>query len=205
MGVGGYLEEVNTFQLVEGGRLLFSEGSFCSAVPFLKEGELKVYLLTEAGRELTLYRVLPGQFCLIALLSAYAGIEYPAYTRVERESLIAMLPAEQLLKWIREKDGWHELFLRLLSENFMSVLFLLNRMLSCSVESRLIEYLLTEGKKGYVSKTHEEIAKDIGSVRVVVSRLLKELERVGLLELSRGKVLIKDYKALLKRAESLRP
>jgi CRP/FNR family transcriptional regulator len=205
MGVGGYLEEVNTFQLVEGGRLLFSEGSFCSAVPFLKEGELKVYLLTEAGRELTLYRVLPGQFCLIALLSAYAGIEYPAYTRVERDSLIAMLPAEQLLKWIREKDSWHELFLRLLSENFMSVLFLLNRMLSCRVESRLIEYLLTEGKKGYVSKTHEEIAKDIGSVRVVVSRLLKELERVGLLELSRGKVLIKDYKALLKRAESLRP
>ncbi len=207
------VEEVKNFlegrlspQKVSKGSLLFSEGSFCSAVPFVKEGELKVYLISDSGRELTLYRVVPGQMCILAMITVYSSKEYPAYTRAEEDSLIFMVPGDVALRWFEENHWWRALFMKVLSENFLSVMGMFNSLVSERVEERLINYILscTEGK-GFIEKTHEEIAKDVGSVRVVVSRVLKEMEREGLVELCRGKLFIKDYEALKRRAGIARP
>ena len=72
-----FIERSYPPQKVERGSLIFSEGNVCSAVPFVKDGVLKVYLISQSGRELTLYRVLPNQMCIIAMLTAYSKGEYP--------------------------------------------------------------------------------------------------------------------------------
>lgn len=188
------------------GSLLFFEGSLCSAVPFVKEGELKVYLISDSGRELTLYRVMPGQMCILAMITVYSTKEYPAYTKAEEDSLIFMVPGDLALRWFEENQWWRSLFMNVLSENFISVMGMLNSMVSESVEKRLINYLLSKVEgNGFIEKTHEEIAKDVGSVRVVVSRVLKDLEKDGLIELCRGRLLVKDYEALKRRAGIARP
>ncbi|MDW8294570.1 MAG: Crp/Fnr family transcriptional regulator [Aquificaceae bacterium] len=195
-----------TLERVERGSLLFHEGGPCSAVPFLREGELKVYLLSETGRELTLYRVLPGQMCILAMLTAYSGKEYPAYTRVEKDSSVYMVPSEVALKWFEEQPQWRYLFMKVLSENLLSLLSMVNTMVSERVEKRLACYLLSQAdERGLVEKTHEDIAKDVGSVRVVVSRVLKEFEREGLVDICRGRLVIKNQEALRKRAGNAHP
>lgn len=182
--------------------LLFSKGSICSAVPFLKEGLLKIYLISESGRELTLYRILPGQMCPLALLTAYSKVEYPAYTEAEEDSYVYMIPPETAIKWFEENHWWRTLFMSVLSENLLTLMSTLNSMVSESIKGRLVRYLLMHyGKSSLVEKTHEEIAKDIGSVRVVVSRVLNELEKEGLISLYRGKLFIRDYEALKRRAK----
>ncbi len=188
------------------GSLIFSEGGLCSVVPFLKEGQLKVYLISESGRELTLYRVLPGQMCLLAMLTAYSKSEYPAYTRAEEDSCLYMVPAEMAIKWFEEKHWWRSLFMRVLSENLLTLMLTINSMVSESVKERIVKYLLSNYKDGYlIEKTNEDIAKDVGSVRVVVSRVLKELEKEGFISLCRGKLFIKDYESLKRRVEDTRP
>ncbi len=191
---------------VNRGSLLFSEGSLCSAVPFVKEGELKVYLISDSGRELTLYKVMPGQMCMLAMITVYSNREYPAYTRAEEDSVIFMVPKEIAFRWFEENQWWRSLFMKVLSENLLSVMDTINSMVSDRVEERLIHYLLSEAKgKGFIEKTHEDIAKDVGSVRVVVSRVLKDIERDGLIEVCRGRIFIKDYDALKRRAGITRP
>ncbi len=193
-------------QKVEKGSLIFSEGSLCSVVPFLKEGLLKVYLISESGRELTLYKVLPGQMCILAMLTAYSGNVYPAYTKAEEDCYLYMIPSEIAIKWFEEIHWWRSLFMKVLSKNLLGIMYTLNSMVSESIKDRLISYLLSSCEKGFViEKTHEEIAKDIGSVRVVVSRVLKELEKEGLISLQREKLFIRDYEALKRRANNARP
>ncbi len=193
-------------QRVNKGSLLFSEGSLCSAVPFVKEGELKVYLISDSGRELTLYKVVPGQMCMLAMITVYSNREYPAYTRAEEDSVIFMVPKEIAIRWFEENQWWRNLFMRVLSENLLSVTEIINSMVSNRVEERLIHYLLSEAKgKRFIEKTHEDIAKDVGSVRVVVSRVLKDIERDGLIEVCRGRIFIKDYDALKRRAGTTCP
>jgi len=95
--------------------------------------------------------------------------------------------------------------MRVLSENLLNLMAMLTSKVSESVRERLISYLLSCSKDGsLIEKTHEEIAKDIGSARVVVSRVLKELEREGFIILRRGGLFIKDHEALSKRADSAR-
>lgn len=187
---------------VKKGVLLFSEGSYCTGVPYLERGSLRVFLISDSGREINLYDLMPGQMCIIAMLTLYAGTEYPAYTRAEEDSLIYMIPPDIAISLFEENRWWRSLFMRVLSKNLLSVLGKINSYISERVEERLAKYLLMYAKEGFIQKTHEEIARDVGSVRVVVSRTLKDLEREGLIGLCRGKVFIKDVEGLRRRAEA---
>lgn len=189
---------------VKRGGMLFSEGGLCTGVPYVKRGKLKVYLISEGGREIALYRVHEGQICILAMITAYSGCEYPAYTVAEEDSLLVLVPASVAVRWLEENSWWRSLFMKTLSENLISLLGILNGMLSESAERRLIEYLLDHNlNTKWINRTQEDIARDIGSVRVVVNRVLKELERESFLRLCRGKIEIVDYQGLKRRLEAL--
>ncbi len=188
---------------IEKGELLFHEGAVCSYVPFLKDGKLKVFLLTENGREVLLYSLLPNQMCVLAMLCAYSKEDYPAYSCAEEDSLLVPIPTDVALDWFDRESWWRHLFMRVLSEKVLSVMSLLNGMLSRNVESRLIDYLISHSRNGFIiNKRHEDIAREIGSVRVVVSRTLKRLEQDGLVELGKQSVIIRNLEALKRRAEN---
>ncbi|RMH80253.1 MAG: Crp/Fnr family transcriptional regulator [Acidobacteria bacterium] len=195
-----YVERQFGVQKVKKGSMLFSEGGFCSGVPYLKEGRLKVYLISDNGREITLYWIEPGQMCILAMITVYSGVQYPAYTYAEEDSSLVLVPSATAVRWLHENSWWRSLFMKDLSENVLYLFTLLNSMVSESVERRILQYLLESSRdRRYLEITQEELAKDIGSVRVVVNRVLKSLEREGVVEVLRGKVFIKDHERLKKR------
>ncbi|MFN3472296.1 MAG: helix-turn-helix domain-containing protein, partial [Aquificaceae bacterium] len=86
------------------------------------------------------------------------------------------------VRWFEENRLWRSIFMKVLSENLFTLMFTINSMVSESVKDRMVKYLLSNyGGCNPIERTHEDIAKDVGSVRVVVSRVLKELEREGLI------------------------
>ncbi len=177
------------------GELLFCEGVEVEFIPYLMEGGLKVYILSDSGREILIYKVLPERFCVIAMVSALTGQKYPAYTIAEKDSKVLLIEPDRARRLLDSDAVWRKLFLNELSKGFLSILNLINDITSISVKRRLIQYLMDNiSDECTVKKTHEEIAKDICSSRVVISRLLKELEANGFVSLKRGKVLIKKAK-----------
>ncbi|MFN3813892.1 MAG: Crp/Fnr family transcriptional regulator [Aquificaceae bacterium] len=200
-----YFERRFGLKKIEKGEFLFHEGDACSYVPFLKEGKLKVFLLTENGREVFLYSLLPNQMCVLAMLCTYSKEDYPAYSCAEEDSLLIPIPTDVALNLFDRESWWRGLFMRVLSENLLSIMGLLNDMLSRNIESRLIDYLISHSQENFlITKRHEDIAREIGSVRVVISRTLKKLEKDGLVELRRENVMIKNLEALKRRANNAR-
>lgn len=168
--------------------IIVIEGSKCETVPFVIDGCLKIYFVLESGREITLYELKKGEFCLLSFLSAYKGTPYPACTISVERSKIALIPADVLKFWINEKKYWKEKFMDILSENLFTIFIKLNDILSRKLDSKLACYLLSHGE--IIDKSHEEIAKDIGTSRVVVSRILKHFEKEGAIKIYRKNIKI---------------
>ncbi len=187
------------------GQILFYEGAEIEYIPYVLEGELKIYLISDSGREILLYKVLPDQFCLFALLSFFSHKTYPAYTFVEKNSKIICVNPDYIRNLIEKELFWKNFFINEVSECFLSIVQLINHMTSSKVLIRLIDYLRNYNSDLLIEKTHEEIAKDLGTSRVVISRLLKFLEKQGTLRLMRRKILIVDQNKLEEAKEDFGP
>lgn len=167
----------------------------CNGIMIVEEGQLRPFIVSPEGREITLFRVKTGELCLMTascLLDAIATdimVEAVKDTKVLQVSypiLASLLQAHMEL----------ELYLyKCASEKFSDMLWFLQQVLFFSADQRVARFLLQEGIDN-LSYTHEEIAKLIGTAREVVSRILKYMEEEGLVKLSRGKVTILDRTGL---------
>lgn len=176
-----------------------SPGSLCQASPIVLEGSLKVYLLLESGREIFLYRITAGETCMFTNISILKNIPYPAYAVAEVDTTGLLLDV-RTMKYLFEKYSyWRNFVLEMIAKNFYELFVMLNELLSKRVDKRLIKYLYEKSLKSKILRlTHEDIAKDIGTVREVVSRLLKDLERDEIIQLGRGEIIVKDVERLKK-------
>ncbi len=190
------LTKIGPVKVLRKGDILLSEGEPCTSVPYLLEGKLKVYLILDSGREMTLYTVKPGQVCILGMLSAYTQQPYPAYTVAERKSKVLLIPDTVANELIVKSPAWRNRIFTSLSDTLLATLQVMNEVISKRVDERLAKYLLEREDQGCVNRTHEEIAKDIGTSRVVVSRILKDMERDGLIIIRRGSVILKDRERL---------
>ncbi len=100
---------------VEKGEMLFYEGSHVEYVPFVIDGELKIYILSDTGREILLYNVLPDRFCIFAMLSVMSENDYPAYTVAGKDSKIVSIPSDLAIRWLDSDVEWRRMFLYLLT------------------------------------------------------------------------------------------
>lgn len=174
----------------------FLEGDHSSDVAFVLKGSLRVIKIGESGREILLYRVLPGESCILQLSSVLADSGYPANAIVENETEAVMVPAALFKKWINEYPSLRNFVYGSMSKRISSMMALVEEVAFKRMDARLVEFLLnkTSAEQMSVKMTHEEIASELGTAREVVSRLLKNLENDSFLELSRGKInLINRY------------
>lgn len=176
-----------------------SPGSLCQASPIVLEGSLIVYLLLESGREIFLYRITAGETCMFSNISILKNIPYPAYAVAEVDTTGLLLDVRAVRDLFEKYSYWRNFVLEMIAKNFYELFVMLNELLSKRVDKRLIKYLYEKSLKGKILRlTHEDIAKDIGTVREVVSRLLKNLERDEIIQLGRGEIIIKDTERLKK-------
>ena len=177
------------------------EGSKCTGIPLVLEGSARIYKLSESGREITLYRVEPGDSCVLTASCIMSGVEFPAFAATETKLEAIVIPPQALQRWVTQHTVWSEYLWSLLSSRLAEVISLVEEVAFQRVDKRTAEYLLhLASADGKVTKTHQDIAADLGSSREVISRILKEFENRGFISLSRGEIHIENLIALQRAA-----
>ncbi len=165
-------------------------------------GALRVYHLTADGREVTLYRVEPGQTCILALTAAFRSDPYPAWVEAGRDDVrFVLVPRSLLREMIGAEPALREFVFEALSARVFELMERLAEASVMRVESRVAALLLRRSDaSGVVLTTQARIASELGTAREVVSRTLRSLEAEGLIATSRGRVLLRDRERLAQRA-----
>lgn len=181
------------------GERLYEEGFPCPFVPFLVSGGLRVFKIAESGREITLYRVHPGQVCILSVMCSIQQQQYSVVAESELRSTLYVVPGGEFRRLVRRHGELQEFVLGVMSERLTEIVSLVDDVAFRRVDLRLAERLLRETRppaKATVTITHARLATDLGTSREVVSRKLKDLERAGVVRMGRGQVDLLNRPAL---------
>lgn len=181
------------------GSLIHSTSEKCLGLILVERGQLRVYIESEEGRDITLYRLEEGDVCTLSASCFMSEITFEVMIDAERDSRIILLNPG-IFNQIASGNVYVENYMyKKTASRFSEVMWAMQQILFLSFDRRLALFLLEEaGKSGQdtLVLTHEQIAKYIGSAREVVSRMLKYFEEEGYVRLSRGKIEILDAESL---------
>lgn len=172
---------------------IFDEHQPCRGFPFILEGAIRVVKLSTSGRELPLYRVLAGESCIISSSCLLGHTDYNARGITEGQTTLALLPRplfDEMLGVVEFRDFVFSLF----SERMAELMHLVEEVAFRKLDQRLAALLLGKGR--VVHATHQQLADELGSVREMVSRLLKGFAEQGLVRLGREQVEVLDAPGL---------
>ncbi len=169
---------------------LLIEGELCPGVPLIIEGSVKIIKEEEdSGREIVLYRVNPGEGCIMSITSSMLNIPTEMSAITETAVSLYMIPTNVSREWIKVFDSWSDFILKTTNQRYFEVVRLVHNLSFKSTGERLLEWLRqNQDANGVIYTKHDELARELGTAREVVSRLLKSYERQQLLNLTRGKV-----------------
>lgn len=172
----------------------------CLGVMLIKSGTMRVYMLSEEGREITLYRLSANDICILSASCVIKAITFDVFIDAEEDCEVLQISASAFRK-LSEQNIYVEAFAyKLATERFSDVMWAMQQVLFMSFDKRLAVFLLDESaKSGNIIKlTHEQIAKYTGSAREVVTRMLKYFAEEKMVKLSRGAVEIIDKEKMRK-------
>ena len=194
-GPEGLLKELLTVsrrQIVPAGTQIYREGDACSAIAFVLSGDIRVYKIGQTGREITLYEIGPGETCILNASCILSGQTYPANAVTLSDTGLLLVPSAEFRRFISEHEMLREFVFTLLSRRLSGVMELVEEVAFGHMDERLMDYLVEKSADNRLETTHQKIANDLGTSREVVSRLLKDLERRGRVQLSRNAVVLVD-------------
>lgn len=182
---------------------IIHDGTECSGVILVRTGCLRVYMTSESGKEVTLYRLYPGDMCMLSASCVIEAITFDVTIDAEENSECCVISAVAFSK-VADKNPQLKIFsLETTVGRFSDVMWVLQQILFMSMDKRLAVFLLDEHArtgKNTIELTHEQIAKYIGSAREVVSRMLKYFSNEGIVSVSRKGITITDKEKLRKLA-----
>lgn len=185
------------------GQVLFDAGQACQALPLVLEGVIRVVRRAESGREIRLYQVAPGEICIVTLSCLLGADAYPATGIAEREVTALALPRPLFMSLLEGHAPFRERVFHLFGERLSGLMQLVEEVAFRKLDQRLAGWLAAHGPE--VRASHQAIADDLGSVREIVSRLLKQFEDEGWVRLGRERVEVLDAGALLRLARPGNP
>ena len=185
------------------GTTLFRETEACQGFPLVLEGEVRVSRTASNGRELELYRVVPGEMCLVSSACLFAGQAFTARGVTTQVTKLVMLPAAAFRAALAA-EPFRDFVLSLFAARMADLTSLIEAVAFQRLDSRLAAALLGHGTQ--LRATHQALADELGTVREIVTRLLHRFERSGWVALSRECITIVDSAALRHMAsEGTRP
>lgn len=174
-------------------------GEDCSGVILVRTGCLRVYMMSEQGKDITLYRLYPGDLCMLSASCVLQAITFDVFVDAEEDSECYVISGSAF-SMVSERNAQIKIFsLQTALSRFSDVMWVMQQILFMSMDKRLAIFLLDETARtggDTVFLTHEQIAKYMGSAREVVSRMLKYFSGEGLVSLSRKGVKIIDKQRL---------
>ena len=171
----------------------------CSGLFIVKSGKLRLYMLSEEGKEITLYRLSPGDICMLSASCVLQSISFDVYVDAEIPSecyVINGMAFNAISERVLEVKNYA---LEIALGRFSDVMWIMQQIVFMSMDKRLAIFLLdeiTENKADVVALTHEQIARHLGTAREVVTRMLKHFSADGIVEVSRKGIKIIDKKKL---------
>jgi len=183
---------------------IISKGDVVSGVYLVLSGCLRIYTVDANGRESTLYEVLTGESCLLAMNCMFSELLYPAWVSCTSPlTKVALIPAP-IYKALHDTESEVRNFsFEVLSQRLFNIMSALEEALSFSVEQRVASYLLRKASiQMKLDASHQAIALELGTAREVISRILKKMEKAGHISLSRGAITIRSVTGLASHVDN---
>ena len=174
-------------------------GNECTGIILIRTGSLRLYILSDEGKEITLYRLFPGEMCMLSASCVLNNITFDVFVDAEENSECIIVGGCAYAALSERCDSAKIFALETALSRFSDVMWVMQQILFMSMDKRLAIFLLDEMSKtgsDTIRLTHEQIAKYMGSAREVVTRMLKYFSSEGIVELSRGGIKVTDVKKL---------
>lgn len=198
------LAENAMLRTVPKGTVVHNGSADCIGFLLMHTGQLRVYILSDEGREVTLYRLFPRDFCLLSASCILRGLQYDVTIEAEKDTQFWQIPAQRYKQLMEESAPVANYTNEVMAARFSDVMWLIEQILWKSLDKRLAGFLVEESalENGTLLKiTHETIGRHLGSPREVVTRMLRYFQDEGLVKLSRGSVELLDVDRLRAVAE----
>lgn len=183
----------------EKGSFIHSSDRDCLGMLFTISGEIRTYILSDEGREITLFRLYPNDLCVLSASCVISQISFDTQMTARQDTEVLIIPPN-ITALLKEQNISVRCFLyEQATERFSEVMWAMQQILFKGLDQRLAAFLVEECERtnsNTVRMTHEQIARNISSAREAVARMLKQFTQDGLVELKRGEIIIKDTDGL---------
>ena len=194
------LFQYSTLKTLKKGEVLIAEHSYIRSIPIIISGSLQVLRSDEEGKEILMYYIKGGESCIMSFLGGLHNEKSMLKAVAEETTEILFLPIERVRELIREYPQWLEYIFKLYHKRFEELLELVNAIAFKKVDERLLDLLHKKQKlmgSNVLEVTHEQLAHELATARVVISRLLKQLEDKGIVELGRNKIILGSIRKIV--------
>ena len=185
------LLDYGTAKIFSEGDVILNENAYIKTIPIVLSGSIRVMRTDEDGREILLYYIRTGESCIMSFLGGLHHDTSKVKAIAEETTEILFIPVDKVSELIKEYPTWLDYIFRLYHKRFEELLEVVNAVAFKKMDERLINFIrkkceITKSHTLYV--THEQLANELGTARVVISRLLKQMEDEGLVKLGRNKI-----------------
>lgn len=193
------LSNAASYQTVNKGTVLHNGAADCTGLMLVCSGQLRAYILSEEGREITLYRLFEMDICLFSASCIMHSVQFDVTIEAEKDSSFWLIPTDVYQQMMKTSAPLANYTNEIMASRFSDVMWLMEQVMWKSFDQRLAAFLLEEtalegGER--LKMTHEMIGNHLGSAREVVTRMLRYFQNEGMVRLSRGIVEITDRKKL---------
>lgn len=185
------LSELGFQKTFEENEVILRESSYIKAIPIVLSGSLRVMRTEEDGREILLYYIKAGESCIMSFLGGIHDDTSKINAVAEEKTELLLIPIDKISLLVKDFPEWLDYIFKLYHKRFEELLDVVDAIAFKKLDERILDFIKNKAKlsnSNVINLTHEQIANELGSARVVVSRLLKQLESEGVVELGRNKI-----------------
>ncbi len=180
---------------VKKGDVIHDGSTYCTGLLLVRSGQLRAYILSDEGREITIYRLFDRDMCLFSASCIMHSIQFDVTIEAEKDTTLWIIPADTYKSIMEESAPVANYTNELMASRFSDVMWLMEQVMWKSLDKRVAAFLLEEAAiegTDALKITHETIANHLGTHREVVTRMLRYFQNEGMVKLSRGMVTIRD-------------
>ena len=186
------------------GAMIHGGGGECTGLLLVLSGQLRAFITSEEGREITIYRLFPGDICLLSASCVISSMQFELAVQAEKPTEFMLIPPDAYKRAVSSSAPLANYTSRVMAERLSDVMWLMEQVMWKSMDRRLAAFLLEEAAlegSDELKLTHERIANHLGSAREVITRLLRYFQSEGLVKLGRGAVVLTDRERLYALSE----
>lgn len=175
----------------ESGSVILQEASYIKAIPLVLKGSLRVMRTDDQGHEILLYYITAGESCIMSFLGGIHNETSKVKAVVEDDAEILFIPVEKASEWVKKFPEWADFIFKLYHKRFEELLSAVNAIAFQKLDSRVLQSLKQKAEihqSKEIKITHQQLADELGTAREVISRVVKQMENEGLVNVSRNKI-----------------